>query len=256
MPDKRYEMFGWDYQQINRLSQKEINWYVSFAQKTGGPVLELACGAGRLLIEIARQGFDCDGIDLSPNMLAIAENNVSALPMDISSRVRLHNMDMADFDLGRKFGLAIVADNSFRELVTMPQQESCLRCVYRHLRRGGKLLVTVRRFDPSRYQDGRREWGWSTPLRNPVSGEIVTRKVESELTEDGRRIRGAFLYKTTHADGRETLEKCGFEAPIMLKSDYISLFTKTGFQPHVFAGYESEKDDEQSPIMSFVCDKK
>ncbi len=54
---KRYELFGWDYEHHSPLSKREVAWYKRFAHRIGGPVLELACGTGRLLILIAKEGY-------------------------------------------------------------------------------------------------------------------------------------------------------------------------------------------------------
>lgn len=256
MPDKRYELFGWDYEHHCPLSQKEIDWYVSYAKKTGGPVLELACGTGRLLIEIAKHGFQCDGIDLSQTMLAIAKDHILRLPPEIASLVALHNVDMTDFQFENEFSLIVIADNSFRELTTRVQQLSCLRCVNKHLQRGGTLLVTVRRFEPSRYSNGHRKFDWSAPLYHPTTNEEVTRRGEIKLVENGKRIVGAFFYRIIHKNGRETIEKCCFEAPVMLKGDYLTLFSEAGFSTYVFVDYEEREEDSKNPILCFVCEKK
>jgi len=44
MPDKRYELFGWDYEAINPLAKQEVRWHLHWAPKASGPVLGLACG--------------------------------------------------------------------------------------------------------------------------------------------------------------------------------------------------------------------
>jgi 2-polyprenyl-3-methyl-5-hydroxy-6-metoxy-1,4-benzoquinol methylase len=70
---RRYERFGWDYDHLSPLSGEEVAWYTGFARVSGGSVLELACGTGRLMTEIATAGFRVEGIDLSDRMLAMAE---------------------------------------------------------------------------------------------------------------------------------------------------------------------------------------
>ena len=235
-PNKRYELFGWDYEKICPLSQKEIDWYTYFAEETGGPILELACGTGRLLIEIAKLGYDCEGIDLSSAMLNRAKDRISQLPSEIASRINVSKMDMTDLSFDRKFALAIIADNSFRELATTNQQMSCLRSIEQHLKQDGILLVTVRRFRPEQYRDGFQEFGWSTPLRNPNSDEIVTRRGEFRYIEKKKRISGAFFYKVTRADGSSITEKCSIEVPVMVTRDYIDIFSEVGFQSDVFIG--------------------
>ncbi len=115
--------------------------------------------------------------------------------------------------------------------------------------------MTERRFDPTKFVNGRRDIPWSEPIRHPATGDLVRRKVEIQLTENGKWIRGTMFYKTTHANGSETVEECSFEAPVMFKDDYISLFSEAGFSPSVFVGYEEQEDDGENPFLCFVCDK-
>jgi len=252
---KRYQLFGWDYELINPLMEKELNWYVKFARELGGPILELACGTGRLLVEIARLGFDIEGIDLSKGMIEIAEKHISKLSPEIKDRIRLHNSDMTDFQFQRKFKLIFIADNSFAELQTKEKQLSCLKSVYNHLLPQGKLLVTVRRFNPKEFVNGEKVASWSEPFRNPKTGDSVQRKVEMKLVEDGKRIRGIISYKITYKDGKETIEECPFESPVMLTGDYLILFSEAGFSTKVFVGYEEKEENGKDPILCFVGEK-
>ena len=253
---KRYELFGWDYEHHCPLGEKEMAWYKKFLRKTGGPVLELACGTGRLLISIAREGYEVVGIDLSMGMLHLAKERLSQLPLEVQKRIRLYNRDMSNFQLDQQFGFIIIADNSLRELTTKEQQLSCLKCVDHHLQPGGKFLVTVRRFDPTKFKNGRRDIPWSDPIRHPNTNDSVRRRMEIQLSEDGKWIRGVMFYKTIHANGSETIEECPFEAPVMLTDDYISLLSKAGFSSNVFVGYEEQEDDGKNSVLCFVCDKK
>jgi SAM-dependent methyltransferase len=253
---KRYELFGWEYEQFNPINEKEVDWYLRFAKSTGGPVLELACGTGRLLVSIARAGFDIHGIDLSTGMLAIAKKEISQLQPEIRARIRIHNMDMSNFRINRKFGLIFIADNSFRELNTHKEQLRCLKCVYNHLRPNGKFLITERRFDPTKYIDNRRDIPWSEPIQNPTTGDLLSRKIVVQISDDEKRISGVMYYKIITSNGKESIEECPFEGPIMLTDDYISLLFDAGFTTKVYVGYKNKKDDGKDPILCFVCEKR
>lgn len=252
---KRYELFGWDYEFLNPLTEKEIAWYVKHARRVGGPVLEIACGSGRLLAAIAEAGYDVEGIDLSAGMVKLASERISRLRPEITTRVKLHNADMTDFNLDRLFGLVVIADNSFCELGTREQRLSCLGCVYRHLRSDGKLMVTVRRFKPSEFAGDKRVSGWSEQIHHPVTQDLVRRKVETELMEDGRRMRSTYSYVITHKDGSEVIEEFVSEAPVMLTEDYLALFAEAGFSSNVFVDYKEQADDGESQVICFVCNK-
>jgi SAM-dependent methyltransferase len=51
-------------------TRPDIDFFVAAAQASGGPVLEVGCGTGRVLIPTARAGIEIVGLDLSPHMLA------------------------------------------------------------------------------------------------------------------------------------------------------------------------------------------
>ncbi|MHC4473952.1 MAG: class I SAM-dependent methyltransferase, partial [Planctomycetota bacterium] len=95
----RYERFGWDYHDINPLAEREVAWYRRHARESGGPVLELACGTGRLLRALAEDGHDVTGLDLSKAMLALAREHAAGAPAEVRERIRLVKGDMADFAL-------------------------------------------------------------------------------------------------------------------------------------------------------------
>lgn len=250
---KRYELFGWDYPLVNPLSDQEVGWYRGYAERTGGPVLGLACGTGRLLCRLAEAGFEVVGIDITERMLDLARGFAAELDEVARKRITLIRGDMAEFDLGRQFGLITVADNSFRELATREQHLACLRCVRRHLRDDGIFLMTERRFQAHLYPGGRREFGWSEPTVDPRSGCLVARRGELRLVKDGTWISGAFHYRITTSDGSERIECCPIESPILLVEDYHRLFSEAGLSAELYVGYEHRSDDGQDPILCFVA---
>src|SRR5690242_14601797 len=69
--------------------RRDAEFYLEAAQRLGGPVLELGCGTGRVLLPIARTGIDVTGIDLSPQMLARCHKKLAMEPADVRCRVEL-----------------------------------------------------------------------------------------------------------------------------------------------------------------------
>ncbi len=122
------------------------DFYCSLAQETGGPVLELACGTGRVLWPLAEAGFDIQGLDRSEAMLRRAEGKRAAHSEEVSARARLQLGDMREFEFEERFGLIFIACRSFQALLTSDDQHTALRCAHRHLRPDGKLALHV--FDP------------------------------------------------------------------------------------------------------------
>ena len=97
--DKRYKLFGWDYEFFNPLAKNEINWYRKWTHSVPGPLLALACGTGRLLCSLANDGHDVTGMDLSDTMLSLARKNIKTLPKKVRPNIKLIKADISDFNL-------------------------------------------------------------------------------------------------------------------------------------------------------------
>jgi SAM-dependent methyltransferase len=67
----RYDAFAWHYEGSigDRSVDDDLTWY---ARRGRGPILELACGTGRVALSLARAGLRVLGLDLSEPMLRIA----------------------------------------------------------------------------------------------------------------------------------------------------------------------------------------
>ncbi len=251
----RYELFGWDYAEINPLEEREAAWYLSWARRVGGPVLVLACGGGRLAARLAEDGHEVTGIDLSETMLGIARANVAKLPAPARRRVRLIRGDMASFELPERFGLVMIPDNSFRELSTRRQLLQCLRTVRRHLRADGRLLIVERRFRAEMYPGGERRFDWSPPKRDPRTGEQVRRLGRIRLHTDHRRLSGVFEYEVSGADGARRIVRCPWSAPVLGLEEYLALFRRAGFATEVFADYGSAPNGCDGNLWCFACSR-
>jgi SAM-dependent methyltransferase len=131
-----------EYYDLDHDTRIDIAFYLDYARQCGSPVLELACGTGRVLIPLAEAGFEVYGIDLSENMLARCRYKVAE--RGLGDRVHLALADMAAYDLPRRdFALAYVPVRSFMHLHSQEDQLACLRRTYEHLRPGGLFIVDV-----------------------------------------------------------------------------------------------------------------
>src|SRR5579862_2066086 len=86
----------------------DLPFYLDLAKASGGPVLEIACGSGRVLLPIARERIQIDGVDNSLPMLRVLKAHIAKEPAQIRRRITLHEGDMRDFSLGKKFPLIII----------------------------------------------------------------------------------------------------------------------------------------------------
>jgi len=163
------------------------------AHAEGHPVLELACGTGRVSIPIARAGVTVVGLDRSAAMLARAAEKAAGL-----ENVRWVEGDMRDFDLPERFGLVFVPYRSFQHLMTIDDQLACLRSVHRHLVPGGRLAIDI--FNPDIVQIGQ----WLTTKRGGLQRRRSDEDYESPGEGAGARAWESREYRTAEQEVRST----------------------------------------------------
>lgn len=112
-----------------------FDFYVSLAREAIGPVLDIACGTGRILLPCLQAGVDIEGLDLFEPMLKTLRAKAAALGLS----PRLHRADMSDFSLPRRFALVMIPFNAFIHNMTQEAQIRCLQLCREHLLPGGKL---------------------------------------------------------------------------------------------------------------------
>lgn len=120
-----------------------LDFYVGRAREAKGPVLDVACGTGRILLPCLEAGVDIEGLDLYEPMLDRLRAKAAALRLSAV----LHHADMSDFSLARRFALVMIPFNAFIHNMTQAAQISCLGRCREHLRPGGELVFDT--FFPS-----------------------------------------------------------------------------------------------------------
>lgn len=114
-----------------------LEFYLGLARAARGPVLDVACGTGRVLLPCLQAGVETEGLDFFPGMLTRLREKANALGLN----PKLHQADMASFHLHRRFALIMIPFNAFGHNLTTDQQLGCLKCCLEHLLPGGLLAI-------------------------------------------------------------------------------------------------------------------
>lgn len=121
----------------------DVEFYADLARDADGPVLELACGTGRVYLELLRAGADADGFDLSAGALDRLREKADRAGLDPS----VWRDDMTDFAVEREYDLVICPFNTVQHLRTVEDQLSALGRVHDALAPGAEFVFDV--FVPS-----------------------------------------------------------------------------------------------------------
>lgn len=127
----------------NKEDLVDRDFYVDLAKRIGGPVLELACGTGRILLPIAREGIAIHGVDLSVSMLEVLHQNLQREPKDVRELVSVTEGDMRTFRSNREYPLVIIPFRPLQHMYTVEDQIAALKTAAFHLEKDGILAFNV-----------------------------------------------------------------------------------------------------------------
>ena len=141
-----YDRIAAIYDPWSRSVTEDVGFYVDQALASGGPVVELAVGTGRIAIPIARAGVSVIGIDTSPAMLAVARS--AAEEAGVGRRLDLRVGDLRKPPVPERVPLVICPFRSLLHMETEDEKAGALRAARSLLLPEGRFVFDV--FAPSR----------------------------------------------------------------------------------------------------------
>src|SRR5512146_1665639 len=117
----------------------DLDLYLALAARTGGPILELAVGTGRLAVPLAADGHEVTGVDLDAAMLARARRSAAAAGPEVARHLRLVEGDVRGIRLpdAGAYRLGFVPLNSIFLMGTRADQAAAVATLAAHLAPGG-----------------------------------------------------------------------------------------------------------------------
>jgi SAM-dependent methyltransferase len=239
--------------------RQDVNFFVEAGQESGGPVLEVGCGTGRVLIPTARAGLEIVGLDLSPHMLGVCRGHLQAEAKEVRARVRLVEADMRYFELDQTFALATIPFRPFQHLTTVQDQVACLKSIHRHLNDEGRLILDI--FNPSLealIEDNLGQEFGSEPEFTTPDGRQVQRRHRIVARDRSNQVnQSELIYYVTHPDGRQERLVHAFPMRYLFRFEAEHLLARCGFQvEHLYADYDKTPYGEKYPgELIFVAQK-
>ncbi|MGD0752462.1 MAG: class I SAM-dependent methyltransferase [Anaerolineales bacterium] len=237
----------------------DVGFFVQAASESGGPVLEVGCGTGRVLIPTARAGIEITGLDLSLHMLAVCRERLKAESQEVRSRVELMEADMRQFELARTFQLVTLPFRPFQHLTTVEEQLDCLGCIYKHLGEGGKLILDI--FNPKLESLVDTNFGKEMaeePEFSLPDGRKVVRRHSVVSRDVANQINYVeLIYYVTHPDGREERLVQAFPMRYLFPFEAEHLLARAGFRvEQLYADYDKSSYGSKYPgELIFVAGK-
>jgi len=186
-------LYDWEY----RRRRDDVRFYTTLADERGGPILDLGCGTGRLMLPLVRAGHIVVGVDQAPAMLARAAARLARLAPRARRRAALLRADLRRLPVAAWFSFAVAAFHTVQHLATDRDLAAFFAEVARTLRPGGWFAFDTfapnARFLARANVVGGRRWA-RTRFRHPVSGRRLEYSESYRL--DGRILTSTFHYRS------------------------------------------------------------
>jgi SAM-dependent methyltransferase len=192
-----YDSLARYYDIVHSSLNADREYVLGLARGAGGPILELGCGTGRLLLPLARAGHAVTGIDNTPAMLARARARLDQEPSNVQQRVVLIEADMKSLSLPQvdgHFSLILLPYNTLLHFQT-DEIRQLLRNASRYMHYEGRLFIDV--INPF-LVDG-TSYDPEPTLENIYfdqdTGETIRLVSQSRLTSSEQRLQTLWIFE-------------------------------------------------------------
>jgi cyclopropane fatty-acyl-phospholipid synthase-like methyltransferase len=230
---------------------EDLNLYMNFAELCGSPLLELACGSGRLLVPLAREGYELTGVDSSASMLNLARHALEHA--GVAEQCTLVQENMYTLHLGQKFRLAFIALGSFGHVCMRKEHRQTLAVVHNHLTIGGRFVLDISNAD-ARYMEQLSGQVLHQGTWKRDDGALLSHFVSPASSQTKHMLELTHFYEE-HRQG-EAVRRTVTTTHLYLfeRNEVELLLEEAGFViTDVYGDYELSPFEHDSPRMIFIA---
>ena len=230
---------------------EDLDYWLGLADEQDGPVLELGCGTGRVLLNLARRGHAVTGIDNSPDMLARLHARLSAATgqhLPVPPQIVQAGFD--DFELPERYKLAIMPFNTFMHLPTTEAQLALLMRVRRHLAADGLLALDM----PNPFEAAEAEHGL-TLERTFADGDRTVQQFATVTVDHAAQLSHiTWIYDSVGPAGDVQRSIVPLTLRLTYPAEMALLLSRSGFSaPRLYGDYDRSPFADGSPRMLVVA---
>jgi ubiquinone/menaquinone biosynthesis C-methylase UbiE len=222
-----------------------------WARSLGGPLLDVACGTGRMAIPLAAKGYQVTGVDIVPEMVARARQKAAAHGVSVEWVVA----DAREFQLQQQFPFMYMVENAFQFFHTRADQEALLSRVREHLHPEGCFLFETRNPSPRNLFEPRR----SEPQRftTPDGGQLVITDDQPIYDPIAQIQHCSSSYHWLYPDGQRVEKTQRTALRYVFPREIEALLFYNGFQIRSrYGSWQQEPLTATSREMIFVCQRR
>jgi len=205
--------------------------YVPFLERFGTPALELCCGSGLPLLELAARGYAVEGLDASQDMLDRCRARATLRGLEVT----LHRAEMQAFSLPRRYRSIFLAGASFTLLATDEDAAKTLERIHAHLEPGGAALIVLEIPD---VESMRRSLGRFKEVTSERGERLRVGAISLDVGGDARSLSLRLRYERIAANGEHEVVERDWKRRWWSQPEFAALIRGAGFGPVSFLAPE------------------
>jgi ubiquinone/menaquinone biosynthesis C-methylase UbiE len=239
------------YDEENDPYTDDIPFILKWATKAEGPIIDLACGTGRVTIPLAKAGHQLIGVDVHQGMLNHARQKSDRAGLSIEWL----EQDCTDLKLGVKSPLIYMVGNSFQHFLSNQAQNGLLMSVHKHLRDGGVFIFGTRFPSLEELLQPTTEEYWKSYMKGGQKVDVYTISHYDALhqIQHYETIRKVLDEEGYKVDEIRTNIRLRYVFPMEMER----LLDETGFEIlHVYRDWHENPLTDKSQQMIYVLRKR
>lgn len=226
-------------------TEAEVDRAVMMLRPEGGErILDLACGIGRHSLELRRRGFEVVGVDISPDLLEMAEREAKAQSLEVT----FMQADLRELDLHDEFDLVLsLNDGAIGYFETEEENLRTFEVIAQALRGGGGHLVQL----PNVLHAEK-----NLPLKSWIVGESTLELSDHHWNAEDRYIEGSTV-PIRIGEVFEKYEEIPFRQRLYTAEELAEIYASVGMRlANTFAGSGKARKPKPSQFEIFVEGRK
>lgn len=225
----------------------DLPFWLDWAQRQGGPILELGCGSGRVILTLAQAGHNIVGVDHDPGMLSFLRKRAQAQQLD---EVEIVQADMKNFCLAQRFALILVPCNTFSTL-RPDEQLATVEQNREHLASGGIFIASMPNPHLLTILPQQGEIQEESSFRHPLSGYPVQVLSQWERTQTG--VTFWWHYDHLLPNGRVERNTMSAEHFLRETGEIVGTFEQAGLAiDATYGDYDCTPHGAETPYLIVV----